>query len=305
MNVAERIDAELESGDLRGFVHAAAIDGYGEVGLRAEDSVCLASVLKVAVLAELFRRIGEGSLDPQRRILVPASRRTFGPTGISMMHDDVEVSLRDLAFLMMHVSDNTASDVIQELLTTEAVNDNLEKLGLKQTILIGDCKFILDQQREDTGLSVEELEAGRLPNPATLRHFRSLTPQCTSRSTAHEMTRLLTAIWTDRAASPAACAEMRAIMKAQVWPHRLRSGFGDGIRVAGKTGTLAGIRNEVGVIEYPDGGRFAVAVFTRSIPVFEADPALLPVQHDPTADALIGRVARLAVEEIRARLAVT
>ncbi|MGY3678000.1 serine hydrolase [Streptomyces sp. TE33382] len=53
-------------------------------------------------------------------------------------------------------------------------------------------------------------------------------------------------------------------MAQQIWPHRLGSTFDDSYRLAGKTGTLPGWRNEAGVIEEPGGGRWAVAVFTLS-----------------------------------------
>jgi beta-lactamase class A len=77
----------------------------------------------------------------------------------------------------------------------------------------------------------------------------------------------------------------------QVWPHRLASGFPfDDVRVAGKTGTLPTVRNEIGVVEYPDGGRYAVAVCTRSASTAFTLPA---------ADAVIGTAARLAVEHLR------
>ncbi|KJY47691.1 hypothetical protein VR46_02055 [Streptomyces sp. NRRL S-444] len=65
----------------------------------------------------------------------------------------------------------------------------------------------------------------------------------------------------------------------------------DDVHVAGKTGSLPTLRNEVGVIEYPDGGRYAVAVFTRA-----ANPAATL----PAADAVIGTTARIAVDALRA-----
>ncbi len=34
--------------------------------------------------------------------------------------------------------------------------------------------------------------------------------------------------------------------------------------LAAKTGTLPAVRNEAGVVTYPDGRRYAVAVFTRA-----------------------------------------
>jgi len=61
--------------------------------------------------------------------------------------------------------------------------------------------------------------------------------------------------------------------------------------VAGKTGTLPGIRNEVGVVEYPDQACYSVAVFTR---------ARSPGQVQPAIDASIGRAARAAVDWLRA-----
>jgi beta-lactamase class A len=46
------------------------------------------------------------------------------------------------------------------------------------------------------------------------------------------------------------------------------------------------------VVEYPDGSAYAVAVFTRG---------RRPAFTDPTADAAIGKAARLAVEFLRRR----
>ncbi len=104
------------------------------------------------------------------------------------------------------------------------------------------------------------------------------------------MTTLLAAIWQDRAAAPQSCAAVRRLMGLQVWPHRLASGFPEsGFGVAGKTGTLPGVRNEIGVVQRADGSDVAVAVFTVSdSPV----AALLQV------DRLIGTSARIAVDAL-------
>ncbi len=86
-------------------------------------------------------------------------------------------------------------------------------------------------------------------------------------------------------------AFVRAVMASQIFTARLRSGFPFAdVVVAGKTGTLGAVRNEVGVIEFPDGDAFAVAVFTRAA---RADALL------PRADAAIGQAARTAIAELR------
>ena len=79
-------------------------------------------------------------------------------------------------------------------------------------------------------------------------------------------------------------------MARQENTQRIASGFGDGATTAGKTGTIPFVRNEAGVVTYPDGRRFAVAVFTRSDSLADRNPAL---------DAAIGQAARLAVEGLR------
>ncbi|MCX6465315.1 MAG: serine hydrolase, partial [Pseudonocardiales bacterium] len=63
-----------------------------------------------------------------------------------------------------------------------------------------------------------------------------------------------------------------------------------GVAVAGKTGTLGAIRNEVGVVSFTGERPVAVAVFTRAA---RADPVL------PRADAVIGAAARIAVTDLR------
>ena len=103
--------------------------------------------------------------------------------------------------------------------------------------------------------------------------------------------RALAAIWSDSAASPQQCRFAHELLGAQAWRHRLRSGFPPvGVRVAGKTGTLAAVCNEVGVVQFDGERPVAVAVFTRAA---RAEELLL------RADAVIGQAARPAVTDLR------
>lgn len=79
-------------------------------------------------------------------------------------------------------------------------------------------------------------------------------------------------------------------MALQVWPHRLTAGFPAEVALAGKTGTLPSVANEVAVVSYPDGGRYAVAVFTRS-----SSCAL----RQPLLDRAIADAGRIAVDALR------
>ncbi|WP_243725546.1 serine hydrolase [Actinomadura rubrisoli] len=286
-----RIEAAFRDAGVTGHLHAVDVDTGREVAVRAEEPVVLASVFKVPLLVAFHRQAAAGTLDPTERVTLRPQDRTSGPTGLSALLDEVAMSLRDLACLMITVSDNASADALLERVGLDAVNATAAALGLPGTVVEGGGRDLFDVLLADAGAaSLGEVWA-RLDEPGMLGRLRALDPALTSRSTPRDMTRLLGLIWRDEAAPPPECAAMRRLFGLQVWPHRLSSGFPfDDVVVSGKTGTLPTIRNEVGVVEYPDGGRYAVAVFTRSP---------LPVAVLPEADAVIGAAARLAVESLR------
>ncbi|MEV2269772.1 serine hydrolase [Nonomuraea africana] len=277
----------FQAADVEGFLHAREIDGEREVCHRADDPVVLASVFKIPIVLEYARQAAAGLISRTERLPLTMEHRDGG-IGTSGCADEIELSLRDLAHFMMSMSDNAATDALLEKVGVERVNATLAELGLTRTHLIGDCRVLLGTVLTELGAgSWEEAEQ---VDPERLRALSVLDPARTSASTPRETTTMLARIWRDEAGPAEACAEVRQIMGRQIWPHRLSSGFGDDVRVSGKTGTIFGIRNEAGVVEYPDGRRYAVAVFLR--------PRSLGLRL-PAADAVIGAAARRAVDELR------
>ncbi|MFE0846373.1 serine hydrolase [Streptomyces rochei] len=283
-----RLHAAFADAGVTGLLHAVDIDSGAQVGAGADQPVCTASVHKVCVLVTLHELAAAGEIDLTEQVECPPAGRTPGPTGLAAMLDPVRLSLRDAALLMMSVSDNTAADLLLRRVGLDAVNRTTARLGLTRTRAVYGFGEMLATMREDAGPAGTRA----LTDPHVLTRLRALDPARTNRSTPRDMTRLLTALWRDEACPPQYGAAMRRVMGLQVWPHRLASGFPfDDVHVAGKTGTLPTLRNEVGVVEYPDGGRYAVAVFTRT-----ANPAATL----PAADAVIGTAARIAVDALRA-----
>jgi beta-lactamase class A len=273
-----------------GWLHAIDIDDGDEIGIRADEPVAIASVFKVPLLVALHRSADAGTLDLADRVKVTGDRTT-GVAGLGAMRDEAELSLRDLALLMITVSDNAAADALLDTVGFEAVRQALDDCGLTGTEVVASCRDQYDALVDDlarAGLSLPQA----LADPAVLRGFRVLDPAAANHSTPRDMTTLLARIWRDEAASAASCDEMRRVLRLQVCRHRLGSGFpGDDVRVAGKTGSLLNLRGEIGVVELPDGHRYAVAVFTRS------NSAAL---SNPVAEAVIGTAARIAVDQLHA-----
>jgi beta-lactamase class A len=277
---------------VQGRLHAVPLGGPArEVAVDPDEPVVMASVYKLPLLVAFCRRVDAGELDPRERVTVEPDGRTAGPTGLSILRDPVTMSWRDLACSMITISDNAAADVLLRRVGLEHVNATLADLGLERTRVLGGTADVHRSLVTDTAAPDTAAAFRALTSNDTAPAVRAYDAVLASATTAREMTLLLATIWSDRAASPEQCRFARELLGAQAWQHRLRSGFPPlGVRVAGKTGTLAAVRNEVGVVQFDGERPVAVAVFTRAA---RAEDVL------PRADAVIGQAARIAVTDLR------
>ena len=286
------LDAEIfDDVGVDAHLHVVDVDSGREVGAGADEQVVLASVFKILVVLELARQAVAGQLDLTERVLVRAEDR-LGGWGTAGCADDVELSLRDLAHFTMSISDNTAADLLLRRVGPDVVALLAAELGLTRTRVIGGPRQVLESMFADVGARDADEFArifATLPEER-VRSLRVFDPAHTTSSTAREVTRLLTLIWRDEAGPPAACAMVRDLMTRQLFWTRLPAGFPPEVRVAAKTGTLPGLHIEAGVAEYPDGGRYAIAVFARTR---RLDSRRLDV------DLAMGRAARRAVDALR------
>jgi beta-lactamase class A len=226
-----------------GTLHARSIRDVGadgSHGLDLEDdgfgylpdlAVVPASVMKVQVALAVESMFADGALDPTERVRLGATRRTPGPVGLSLCQDDVEVSLRDLVTLMLTISDNVATDALLHRVGLSAVNALTARLGLRDTAITSTLQQMIHSLGVEAGFSdyptmnawfdadPDPLDADRVRN--RLHRAAALDPRTGTRTTARDMTRLLTLIWTDRAGPPLACARIRTTMANQLTRHRL------------------------------------------------------------------------------------
>ncbi|WP_241385750.1 serine hydrolase [Rhodococcus sp. CH91] len=293
---AERIRAVFADAGCTGWLHARRCSDprATTISVRGNDRVVLASVYKLPLFLAFCASVDAGRLDATEQLRIVPSECTPGPTGIARFHDPVTMSRRDVAASMMTVSDNAAADVLLGEIGTSVVEDLLGRLGLTRTRIVGGTADIYRRLVEETD-SHTTVEAFRaLTDDDAAWTVSAYDPAYTSATTPEEMTRLLDAVWSGSVLSPESTAFAQQVMRAQIWPHRIASGFPHrGVAVAGKTGTIGIIRNEVAVVEFPGEYPIAVAVFTRAA---RADPVL------PVVDAAIGEAARIAVTELRAPL---
>jgi beta-lactamase class A len=283
-------------------LHAVSLSSKAQIGLRPDLPVVMASVFKPLVALEFYAQVEAGALDPSEMVEILPGQATPGPVGLSNFADPARVSLRDLARLMLTLSDNAATDILTRRVGLERVHARLRACGCTATAIETDLAAMLDGVAAEMGwrsyAELLEAQAGRLgpeaqarsSDPERLDRVGALDPSRASRTTARDMTGFLSAVWADTPAVPEACRGLRQVMSQQV-TRRLEPAVPDGGGLAAKSGGLFGrVRNEIGVITWPDGERYAVAIFTRARRPFVGTAAI---------NAQIGEAARLAIAALR------
>ena len=275
---------------------AQTSDGDREVGLRADDPVVAASVIKVLVAVEVERQIRSGKIDPDARVQLQAKNRSPGPVGFSLYERDVEVTLGDLVVPMLTISDNAATDALLAAVGVDACNETARNLGLTATVIVSDLAKMIHGIAEAAGFGDWQELAAWSSEPhdpaeedAVERRVRAapqMQPETATRTTPREMTQLLRLIWRNEAAPPEGCARIRRLMTQQLTRHRIASGFGGRHHVAAKSGGLLGVfRHEVGVVSSA-GSWWPIALFTT---------ATQKVPNEASINSAIGTAAARAI----------
>lgn len=187
--------------------------------LHADDVFPQASSIKVAVLAELYRQAQQGKLkltDPyvmQASDLVPDSDIMGGLTpGVT------RVTNRDLATMMIAVSDNSATNVLIDRVGMDNVNALMDSLGLPHTRL---RRKMMDIKAAGEGRE--------------------------NISTPREMMALLEALYRGKVLNKQMTDDffkMLSTHKESFIPRNIPAD----VHIANKPGELEGVRNDVGIV---------------------------------------------------------
>lgn len=102
--------------------------------INGEDLFPTASTIKIHVLAQLLARAERGEVDLQERIPLPA-KLTLGSGVLTYLEGPLELTLLDVAILMIIVSDNTATNLCIDRAGIEETNELLRGMGLTSTQL--------------------------------------------------------------------------------------------------------------------------------------------------------------------------
>jgi beta-lactamase class A len=182
-----------------------------------------ASAIKLPVLVELMRQVEAGEQNLDEVVTLAASDIVPGSGVLQQLTPGkVSLSLRDVATLMVTVSDNTATNMIIDRVGMAKVGAEMARLGLASTKL---------QRKMQDRTAWEE-------NRENL-------------STPNEQGRLLELLYKGEILSEKSREEIDRILTIPK-PGQLRTLLPEGTKVAHKTGTLSGVVVDVGIVYLKD-----------------------------------------------------
>lgn len=120
----------------------------GIVSVNGSTQHASASMIKLVVLAALFDKVAAGEIDLSAQVEVKASDIVSG-TGTVQDDGPGTYELQELARRMIADSDNTATNVIVDLIGMDAVNEEASKLGLTGTVM---ARKMMDMVAADQGM---------------------------------------------------------------------------------------------------------------------------------------------------------
>ena len=241
--LAARIHELVDGFNGQVFLYAKNLDTGAAFGLREDERVRTASTIKLAVMVEAFERVERGELGWDHPLTLTAASQVGGSGILGEFAPGLRLTLRDAMHLMIVISDNTATNLVIDHLTADAVNARMDAIGFPRTRLMRKVMGGGDSQ------------AGA--DPALKRYGLGV-------STPREMATLIERIERGEVVSKAASAEMIQVLKRQ------QSHFGIGrslrdVEIADKTGALDALRSDVAIV-YSKSGRVAMAITIDEMP---------------------------------------
>ncbi len=117
-------------------VYARNLTTGETVAVHADERFPTASLIKVAVMAEVFRQMSEGKLSRTAPVILHDSDKAGDETvPLNMLHDGATLTVNDLLHFMIAYSDNTATNLLVGLVGTANVDKLLDSFGLTKTRL--------------------------------------------------------------------------------------------------------------------------------------------------------------------------
>ncbi|MFC5409848.1 serine hydrolase [Larkinella bovis] len=219
----------------------------------ADEVTPSASVIKIPIMIETMEQVKANRFDLAQIHVLQEAEKTGGSGVLQTYPAQSQLTYREVLTLMMTHSDNTATNILIRALGMDAINQRMRNLGLTESRL---NRVMMDTLAARQGRE--------------------------NRVTAREMNLLLKKIYRNDVATPALCAQMIDILKANQDTTTFRRFLPKSAIIAHKTGELTYVRGDVGLFYVTK--PFLLAVFVQGTTT-------------PEAERIIGDIARICYNQ--------
>ncbi|MBU5668302.1 class A beta-lactamase-related serine hydrolase [Peptoniphilus sp. MSJ-1] len=187
-------------------------------GFNEENKVPSASMIKLLIMIETFELVKEGKFSLDDKIEINKDKIVGGSGILKEFEEGHKFSLRELLTLMIIVSDNSATNIIIDLVGKDRINKRAEKLNLESTIL---QRKMMDSDAAKRGLD----------------NFTS----------SKDIANILEKIYNKEVVDEIYCETMLDILLRQHERQRLQRFLPEDVKIANKSGDLDNLENDGGI----------------------------------------------------------
>lgn len=218
-------------------LYAISLDGKGGgFSINHSETFPTASIIKIPLLMEYYRKVEAGELDPMEEVTLPEDYICGGSGVLQHLTPGVTMlTLEDYATLMIVISDNVATNIMFDRVGNQDVNRLLNELGLPDTKLRRKMQAFRDIRSENENITVPK-----------------------------DMTTLLSILYTEEGISE--FVSKSALDKLKLWKQGvIRDSVPDGVDIADKSGWMGGVLCNTGLVYHP-GNAYAVTIMFKHVP---------------------------------------
>ncbi|VTX75628.1 Beta-lactamase [Fusobacterium nucleatum] len=229
----EKIISQVEGNVCINFYDLNKNNGFSVNG---DKKVLSASMIKLLILGELMKKIFENKFSLSDTVMIANFMKTGGDGVLKELNTGHHFTLKELATLMIIVSDNQATNILIDFLGMENINQLGKELDLKETFL---------------GRKMMDAEARK-------KGYDNYT--C-----ADDISLLLKLIYQEKLINKEASQLMLDILLRQQQGERLQRYLPSDIKIAHKCGDLDNLENDGGIIWLGDRA-YILVVLTNGMP---------------------------------------
>ena len=229
----EKIISQVDGKVCVNFYDLNKNDGFS---INGSEKVLSASMIKLLILAELMKKISEDKFSLSDTIMMANFMKTEGDGVLKELNTGHHFTLKELATLMIIVSDNQATNILIDFLGMENINLLGKELGLRETFLE---RRMMDAEARKNGYD--------------------------NYTSADDISLLLKLIYQEKLINKEASQLMLDILLKQQQGERLQRYLPTDIKIAHKCGDLDNLENDGGIIWLGDKA-YILVILTNGMP---------------------------------------